>query len=201
MNALHTTNKHLRDQRGLTMVELMMTLLIFGVILVVINNVFFTSQTLYNSTSTRANQQMSARAGLSVMQMELRQAGCDAEPDDAIEGRLVRATADSLRVVSDFNGDGVVSTAEPSEDVTYIYDADAETIFRDPGTGPQPLITDVQNYTVQFFDAQDNVLGPLPLTAAQTQRVRSMAIDITTSTRQGGDVTATTRIAFRNLGS
>jgi prepilin-type N-terminal cleavage/methylation domain-containing protein len=44
----------LANNEGLTLVEVMMTLLIFATVLAVINNVFFTTQSLYSSTSQRA---------------------------------------------------------------------------------------------------------------------------------------------------
>ena len=93
----------LRNSKGLTLVEIMMTLLIFAVVLAVVNNVFFTTQGLYTRTQQRAGLQMSTRAGLAVMMTELRGMGCD--PTEAGIAGLRSATADSCRFQSDINAD------------------------------------------------------------------------------------------------
>ena len=100
MNTRHQQHKD-NSSAGFTLVEMMMTLLIFGVVLGVIGNVFFTTQGLYGRTSTRANQQMSVRAGLTIMVEELRRAGADPEITGIVG--LVRCTQDSVRVRAELN--------------------------------------------------------------------------------------------------
>lgn len=195
-------NKHdislLSSTKGLTLVEVMMTLLIFATVLAVINSVFFTTQNLYSSTSQRADLQMSARSGLGVMVTELRSAGCD--PTLAGIAGLVSAAQDSVRFHSDLNGDGAITTNEPSEDVLYFFDADAQTLFRDPGTGPVAMVANVNAMTFAYFDANNQPLTPVPLSTANTARVRSVGIAITAEAPKGGEVTASTRVSLRNLG-
>jgi prepilin-type N-terminal cleavage/methylation domain-containing protein len=183
---------------GLTLVEVMMTLLIFATVLAVVNNVFFTTQGLYSRTQQRAGQQMSTRAGLSVMMTEIRALGCD--PTDSGIAGIRSAGADSCRFQSDFNGDGAIQLIEPSEDVVYYYDSDLETVFRDPGTGPQVFITDVTQFAFQYFDDNNQQLGPLPLTNQLIPEVRSIGIVITTETPRGGEINSTARMGLRNLG-
>jgi len=185
------------SNRGFTLVELMMTLLIFGVVMGVIGNVFFTSQNLYSSTSQRASQQMSARASLGVMIEEIRHAG--ANPQD-VPGMvaIMTANADQIRVVSELNDVAGIQTDEPSEDVTYRYDPDADAILRNPGTGEQTFLEGVTGFALRYYDENNTPLGPPPLSVVQASRVRSIEIDLTTETRQAGDMNFTTRVGLRN---
>ncbi|MGD8414167.1 MAG: prepilin-type N-terminal cleavage/methylation domain-containing protein [Candidatus Latescibacterota bacterium] len=186
------------QNKGLTLVEVMMTLLIFAVVLAVVNNVFFTTQRLYSRTQERAAMQMTTRAGLAVMMTELRAMGCD--PTETGIAGLRTATTDSCRFQSDLNGDGTIQTAEPSEDIVYYYDPAQETVFRDPGTGSQVFIDNVTQFTFQYFDANNQVLGPLPLSNQLIPLVRSVGIAITAEAPQGGEINTTTRIGLRNFG-
>jgi prepilin-type N-terminal cleavage/methylation domain-containing protein len=185
------------DSKGITLVEVMMTLLIFGVVLGVVTNVFFTTQGLYGRTSQRADQQMNARAGLSVMVEEVRRAGADPELVGIVG--LVRAVQDSIHVRAELNDVAGIQLDEPSEDVLYFYDTAQNAIMRDNGTGAQIMIPDVTNLDLQYFDSDNLLLGPLPLTPQLAARVRSVGITITTETRAGGDMTVTTRVGMRNL--
>ena len=184
-----------RNQNGLTMVEIMMTLLIFATVLAVVNNVFFTTQKLYGSTSQRAGQQMNTRAGLGVLVMELRAAAMD--PSGTGVGQIVTADATQFRVQSDYNNDGNITTAEPSEDVTYTYNG--TELQRNPGTGNQDMIPDVTNFAFTYFDANGVVLGPTPLTSANRDLIRSVGVIVRSTTVDGGDYDITTRIKLRNM--
>ena len=196
MNTRHQQHKD-NSSAGFTLVEMMMTLLIFGVVLGVIGHVFFTTPGLYGRTSTRANQQMSVRAGLTIMVEELRRAGADPEITGIVG--LVRCTQDSVRVRAELNDIDGIQTAEPSEDVTYFYDSTQDIIFRDNGTGPQPMITNVTAMQISYFDDNNQLLGPLPLTPDLASAVKSISVTITTDTQQGGEMTSATRIGMRNM--
>lgn len=193
------SNRHnirITGNDGFTLVEMMMTLLIFGVVLGVVSNVFFTTQGMYGRTSTRAAQQMSARAGLTVMVEEIRRAGAD--PERTGITALATAAADTIRVRAELNDTPGIQTAEPSEDVTYFWDPTTQIVFRDNGTGPQAMITNVTNFQIEYFDIDNQLLLPLPLTTQLSAQVRSIGLAITTTTNQGGDMAVTTRIGLRN---
>ena len=187
-----------RNNQGLTLVEVMMTLLIFATVLAVINNVFFTTQNLYSSTSQRANMQMNARTGMGVMMTEIRAAGCD--PTEMGLVAIVRATQDTVRVRSDLNGDGAITTAEPSEDVMYFYNPGNETVYRNSGAGAAAMIPNVSSMNFAYFDENNQPLTPLPLSAARAALVRSVEISITSETPKGGELNTSTRIGLRNVG-
>ncbi len=198
---MKNTARKMRDfvasEKGFTLVEMIVTVIVLGIVLVVVNQVFFSTTRLYGNTSVRANQQMSARAGLSVMANELRTAGCDPSfPPAGIQG-VLSAQSDTVHVQSDLSGDGAIQMAEPSEDVMYYFDANQQAVMRDPGTGPQIMIPNVSACVFTYFDGNDNALIA-PLNAANRGRVRSIGINITTQTQRGGQMNTTTRISLRN---
>jgi hypothetical protein len=140
---------------------------------------------------------MSARAGLSVMVNELRTAGCDPSiPPVGIQG-VIAAASDTVHVQADLTGDGAIQTAEPSEDIMYFYDPNAEAIMRDPGTGPEVMIPNVTACSFSYFDINNNLLVA-PLTPADRDRVRSIRIDLSTETERGGQMDSSTRVSLRN---
>lgn len=186
----------LLDVKGLTMVELMITTVILAVVLAVVNGIFFSSNEMYAKTNRRAGIQSNTRLGMSIMTKEIRHTGLD--PLDAGINGLMAAKADTIRCIADMNADGAIQTAEPSEDVTYFYDAVAQAVMRDPGAGPQVIVPNVTAMNFAYLDGANNPLLPLPLTPAQTSQVRSVAISMTSQARDVGDVTITTTIALRN---
>ena len=111
---------------------------------------------------------------------------------------LATAAADTIRVRAELNDTPGIQTAEPSEDVTYFWDPTVGTVFRDNGTGPQAMITNVTNFQIEYFDVDNQLLVPLPLTTQLSSQVRSIGLAITTTTNQGGDIAVTTRIGLRN---
>lgn len=186
---------------GMTMVELLVTTVVFGVVLAVLNTLFFSSNRMYAKTNERAGIQMNNRMGMSIMTTEIRQAGCDpAQPPIGPIGvtAIVLATADSIRINADLNADGAISTVEPSEDVTYFFDGAANTLNRDPGTGAEVVVPGVTNASFTYLDGANNVLGPLPLTANLANRVRTVLVTVTTTSDDAGAITLSTAIALRN---
>lgn len=185
------------EQTGMTLIEVMLAMLMLGVVMIVITGVFISSHDLYGKTNRRANMQMNARLGLVVMTREIRQAGCD--PDGLGIPSVVYAAADTLHIQSDLDGDGILETVEPSEDVTYFYDSNAQILYRDPGSGPQILVQRVRNMSIVYRDVNDNVLAPLPLTPELAAQIRSVTVSVTARGREKEEYTLTTRIALRNI--
>jgi prepilin-type N-terminal cleavage/methylation domain-containing protein len=188
---------YLMNNGGFTVAEMLVTTLILAIVLGAVNTVFFSSNEMYDKTSQRAHVQMDARLGMSILTKELRHAGCD--PVEIGVVGVAYAATDTVRIVGDHDGDGTISIAEPSEDVTYFYDPSSETLFRDPGTGPQVIVPNVTNMTITYLDRSNTALTPLPLSAANAARVRSVAISVTTEARDSGEVTLTTTVALRNM--
>ena len=109
--------------------------------------------------------------------------------------------SDTVKILAEtrLNGDGVIQTAEPSEDVTYSYDSTANTVSRDPGSGAVVLIPNVTSMGLVYFDDANQPLGPLPLSTANAARVRAIGLSMTAERRDSRPITLSTRIALRNL--
>jgi prepilin-type N-terminal cleavage/methylation domain-containing protein len=188
-----------RFHSGMTLVELMVVIAVMGLVMLSLMGISMSASRLHGRTSRLAGVQMSAREGLSLMETELRQAGADpGDPQIGLVG-LVSAQAQLIRVRADLNGDGVLQTTEPSEDVTYSYDAASRSILRNPGSGAQVVMPNVSAMTLTYFDGANATLTPLPLNATNAARVRAVGVTITAQDRDSLSITLNTRIALRNM--
>jgi hypothetical protein len=111
---------------------------------------------------------------------------------------VVSAAGDTVHVNADFDGDGAIETAEPSEDILYYYDPNLQAVMRDSGNGPQIMIMNVIQCAFSYFDEANQPITE-PISAADAGRIHSIGITMTTETDGGGQVTATTRVGLRNV--
>lgn len=187
-----------RPVAGFSLVEVLVALVIFGVIVGVLSGVLISSNRTHSKTATRAEVQASTRQALSLLTTELRQAGADPGiPPAGIVG-LISADSQTVRVRADLNGDGAIQTAEPSEDVTYSYDAGAQVLRRDPGAGAATALRNVTSLRFSYFDAANQPLASLPLNATDRALVRSIGVTVTCQDREALPFTLSTRITLRN---
>jgi type IV pilus assembly protein PilW len=188
-----------RPSAGFSLVEMLVTLTIFAVVAGILATVLVSANRTHRQTTHRADIQAASRQALSLLTAELAQAGADPMiPPVGIVGLIV-ADSTSVRLRADLNADGTIQTTEPSEDVTYTYDAGAGTLFRNPGAGAAALLQNVTNVRFTYFGATDQPLSALPLSAADRARVRSIGITLTSEERDSHPFTHTTRITLRNL--
>ncbi len=185
-------------ERGLTLIELLVTTAVLGTVLVVVTGIFVSSGRLESRTVRRAGVQASSRQALSLMTAELRQAGADPRTPPAGVVGIVSADSTSVHIRADLNGDGTIQTAEPSEDVTYAWNAATRAVTRDPGTGAAALVTNVNSMRLSYFDAANQPLGPLPLSAANAARVKSIGLAMTAQDHDSHPITLDTRVTLRN---
>jgi len=195
---MNTFRDRLASDRGMTLIELMVTTLVLGAVLMVVTGILLSTGRLESRTVRRAGVQASSRQALMLMATEIRQAGADpSSPPIGVVG-VVSADSHRVRVRADLNGDGAIQTAEPSEDVTYAYDAASGVLTRDPGTGPSPVLTDVTFLQMSYFDAAGQPITPLPLSTANAARVAAVGLVVTAEGRDTHPVSVTTRITLRN---
>jgi type IV pilus assembly protein PilW len=129
---IHKTN-YWRDNSGITLVEILVTLAITGIVSAAIFSVYNTSLKTHTSQTQVADVQQDIRAGLFFMTRELRMAGYDATnladatitPGAATPGNnTIQFTFDldengSLNDIDDEDGDGDIAEADPDETVSY----------------------------------------------------------------------------------
>lgn len=195
---MNTFRDRLASDRGMTLIELMVTTLVLGAVLMVVTGILLSTGRLESRTVRRAGVQASSRQALMLMATEIRQAGADpSSPPIGVVG-VVSADSHRVRVRADLNGDGTIQTAEPSEDVTYAYDAASGVLTRDPGTGPSAVLADVTFLQMSYFDAAGQPITPLPLSTANAARVAAVGLVVTAEGRDTHPVSVTTRITLRN---
>jgi prepilin-type N-terminal cleavage/methylation domain-containing protein len=183
---------------GFTLVELLVALSIMATVIGVLTAVLTGTMQTQRRTVSRAEVQGATRQTVALMATELRQAGSDPRiPPAGIVG-VVAADSQSVHIRADLNADGAIGTAEPSENVTYTYNPNAQTVSRDPGTGAVALQNHVTNLRFTYFDSTNQPLTSLPLTAADCALVHSIGLTLTCDAPDSHPLTLTTRINLRN---
>jgi len=180
---------------GMTLVELMVAISIFGVVTAVIFTFLTNSRASYSDMSTRVEFQQAARAVLELMATEIRTAGCN--PNDAAFERFPWAAAQSYQCRMDLNGNKAIEVTEPAEDVSYAYNAGAHELVRNSGAGGQVILHNVTGLDFRYFDVAGVELAR-PVTVANRARIRSVQIDISGTTERGEPVRYVTRVNVRN---
>jgi Tfp pilus assembly protein PilV len=181
----------------MTLVELMVSLVIFGVIIAVVFGFLTESRRSYQSTRQKAQYQQGLRAVMSLVTRDVRSAGCD--PAGAGFERFPAGGVQAFRCRMDLNGDGDVTDTGPDEDVAYTFDANTGELSRAVAGGAAVVIMrGLQNCTFNYYDNQGAVLGNVPLNA--TDRARIMAVDLVIAgeTERQDPVHYSTRVAVRN---
>ena len=198
-----TVNRLVRIDRscaGMTLVELTVTVVILAAVFLIVSSVFLSTSRFQSRTVRRAEMQMSSTQGMQLMTMEIRQCGADpAEPQIGVVP-IVTGTATQIRVRSDLDGNGVLTTnPEPSEDVTYTYDAGRPSLTPYRRCGDVVSFSYVSSLRLTYLDGPNARLTTLPLSAVDAALVRSVGLTITTTDRDSVDMTLATRIMLRNL--
>jgi prepilin-type N-terminal cleavage/methylation domain-containing protein len=198
-----------KSKMGFTLIELLVALAIMSIVSGAIYGVFSLSSRSYTTQGVTADVQQSVRAAMEVMLQDIRTAGLDptASGNFGIEWAEVtklRFTSDSIDAgLNDFNG---VLEDTNSERITYVIQGTQlnqilyeTTASEDSG----PLISDVQNLSFTYFDADGNDLGS-PVPVANLADIRTVEITMTVEEPAGRDEpvsrTLTKRVKCRNTG-
>lgn len=113
----------LRDESGLTLVEMLIAVAISGILVTAIYTAYVIQQKSYVVQEQVVDTQQNLRAAMIRMLDEIRQAGCD--PTGKADARILTATATRFRFTADIAGDAVNTneadgdTNDANEDVEY----------------------------------------------------------------------------------
>ena len=187
-----------RTQKGMTLVELMVTIGVLSIVLVALTTILFSSTHQSGHTAKRADAQGAARQAMSLLTTEIRQAGADPSIPPVGVLAIVSGDSVSVRVRSDLSGDGVIQTTEPSEDVTYAYNPGTHVLSRNPGSGASALLSDVTNLRFTYFASDGTALTTFPLSATDAALVTSVGISMTVTEDGTQPLTLSTRVDLRN---
>lgn len=184
------------NRRGMTLVELMISLSIFGVVMGVVFSFLVGARNSYQDTRERAQYQQSMRAVMSLITREIRSTGCD--PTSAGFEPFGLATTAAMQCSMDLNGDGDTTDVGPDETITYGYNAAAGELVRFDGAMAMTILRGLDSMTFTYFDSNGAVLGAVPLNALDRAMVRYVEVSINGTTDRGEPVNYTTRVALRN---
>lgn len=191
-------SRRTRPEPGFSLVEVLVTLTILAVVAGVLSTVLLASNRTHIKSTRRAQIQGASRQAMSLLTSEIRNAGADPRiPAAGILG-VVAADTHAVRVRADMNADGAISTTEPSEDITYTYDAANDRLTRNPGSGAVSALENVTDLRFTYFDLSNAPLVTMPLSATDRALVHSIGITLTTEDRDSSPFTLTTRVTLRN---
>lgn len=189
------------DNKGFSLIEIMVALAIMSILSIAIMKVYTGFTRSYTTQEVAAGVQQSLRGALNIMVQDIRMAGFD--PADTDQFGIEEATATKIRITSDTNMNGVLegSAANPQgfEQITYELGADNklyQALYETLGViSRQPIVDNVTNLTFTYYDAD----GATPPVTAITSVEISMTIDEPAG--RGGTVSRSlsTRVQCRNL--
>ncbi|PID79149.1 hypothetical protein CSB20_11515 [bacterium DOLZORAL124_64_63] len=184
--------------QGLTLVEMMISLAVFGVVMGVVFGFMTGTRDNYDDTRAKVQAQQAVRAVISMMTSEIRSAGCD--PTGAGFDRFVVAGDKTLRCRADLNGDGDTTDNSPDEDVLYTYSLGTAELLRNcnDGNGDLAILHHMRDVHFQYRDADGNILSPLPLNALDRASVRYVEIFVDGETDDGQPFDYRTSVMVRN---
>ena len=179
----------LRKNSGVTLTELLIVLALTGIVSGAIYNIFISQGRAYTIQSEVAEMQQNLRAGIFMMEREIRMVGYD--PTRAADAEILTAAPGLLDFTADLNGDG--DTDDPNEHMIYwLYDLDADgasdELVRDDvnsGAGPQLLAENIDQLNYVYLDESRNALNDMttPVDPAVLPDIRS--IQVTMVARSG----------------
>lgn len=204
-----------RDEKGVSLLEALVSLLIFLVVLFGVYNLYDASQTGYARGTTDIRLQDSGRTAQAEMAALLREAGYD--PTGAgifglrnAAGFAPIATESALLFSLDADEDGVLANDNTERIGFALFGSDLQRTMDGitPVAGLPPLARNVQSIQFSYFDASDTPIPNPPgaaytLTAAQMSMIRRINTQLTlsaTAAAAGTRVyTLSTDVRLRNL--
>ncbi len=136
------------NERGFTIVELLVGLAIGLILLGVAVKIFLVQQRAYNVQEQLSEMQQNIRAAMDMIVKESKMAGYN--PTGASFNGITYDTS-QLQILADLTGNG--DTDDSNEDIIYTYDAGNLQIERDTGGGGQPLAENITEFTFSYLNA------------------------------------------------
>jgi len=191
---------------GFTLIELMISLAIFGIVMAAIYGIFISSSHSYRTQDGVADAQQRSRAGIEYMVGSIRMAGFD--PRSSANAGIEIATPTTIQFTADFDMSGGIDDTPPvfplGERINYTLVGQTLIQTSSDLLTPEPLIDMVSALTFTYWDANGNELAAVPLSAADLTLVRSVEISITCQGRgYRGDLlsrTLSNTVNCRSLG-
>ena len=191
--------RHLKDERGFTLTEILVTTIMMVVVLSALLSVLDMSLRTYSFGNNKVEAVETARVSLEKMEREIRQASAynSAASDMHLFDQWSASTSE-IRFGNDLDGNGVIACPNTSGKCEKIgYRLNGTTLGRDnTSTGAtntvanlQPVAQNVQNLTFTYYDSSGAVVGP----AGAETSIDRVKVSLVVSVDQGvgGPVTQT----------
>jgi len=179
----------LRRNKGVTLTELLVALALTGIVAGAIYKIFISQSRDYTIQSEVAEMQQNLRAGVFMMEREIRMAGYD--PTRAANTEILTAAPSNLEFTADLNGNG--DTNDPNEHMIYIhYDTNADgtndALGRDDvnsGAGTQLLAENIDELNFVYLDGSRNALNDVTTSVAPVDLPNIRSIQVTMVAKSG----------------
>jgi len=174
-------------QRGVTLVEILIVVVMASIIGGLIVSMFVTSNRTFMDQGKVLDVQRSGRVAMDTMTRLLREAGLD--PLGSANARITRATATEIQFTRDANINGTIDAAG-HETIEFAYDAVANVLRRSfDGAAGIVMADKVTGFALSYFDTDGNDIGIPGSDAAALARIRSLelTIDLVDDKTAGGD--------------
>ena len=176
---------------GFTLIELMASMAISGIVLGAITATFISQSRSYDAQEQINEMQQGARAAMDMITREVRMAGYNTNGTWTFDG--ITYDTSQIRVQANLDGDG--DTGDANEDIIYAYDATDDEIERTTGGTTEVLVENINAFTFQYLDGS----GTATTTSANIRQLQITITAITSSpdpsyTINGGFRTYTLRL-------
>jgi len=179
------------NQVGFTLVELLVTLAVSGLLLTAVTQLFISSNKVHTVQEQVLRIQQGVRAGLDIMARDIRMAGYDPTGSASAAG-FTTANATNLRVQYDYDDDGSCD-----KDRDYEYDASERVleVQRGGAGGFQDLVKNIDSLNFQYTLAN----GATTSNPADTEDIRRVNINICGRISGGYSETYDNTYCFSNV--
>jgi prepilin-type N-terminal cleavage/methylation domain-containing protein len=163
VRTLSTKERFLKDERGFSLPEMLVTTMIMVFVLIGLAGIFDMSLKVSSYANRKVEAIEIARVALEKMEREIRQA----HVINTATGQMFATwTSNEIRFGNDLDGNGVIAcpnTSTPPKCERIWYRLNGTTLERDnTGTGAtfQPVAERVQSLTFTYYDANGNEVVP-----------------------------------------
>ncbi|HFQ81915.1 MAG TPA: prepilin-type N-terminal cleavage/methylation domain-containing protein, partial [Desulfobacterales bacterium] len=161
----------LKNERGFTLVEIMIALLMASLVMAAIYTTTNKQQDVYVDQDQVVAMQDNLRAAMLMMTSEIKMAGYD--PLGLANAGFTVAKANTMTFTMDLNGDGDVN--DPSEKITYdLYTSGTQRLGRKNPTTNMPVADNISN--LEFYYTLAN--GNQTLTPTNPADIRAVQITV-----------------------
>ena len=166
--------------RGFTLIELMIAMVIFAVAMTAIYTSYLTQQKTYLAQTEVAAMQQNLRAGMYLMERELRMAGYDRHR--TADTGITVANNNGFQFTADLNDNGRLDANE-----TYVYALSSSNVTRAVGGGgAQLLARNIEVLDLVYLDEDNNPLNPglTNVSSSDLESIRSIQVTMVARTNK-----------------